>query len=106
MLDTPNESPIVPTEAIENTEVKRLTSGSLLARNTIWNLVGQVAPMCVALFAIPVLIRHIGTDRFAILTIAWMVVGYFSLFDLGLGRNDQFGRAKSWRKPAGGVAWP
>jgi O-antigen/teichoic acid export membrane protein len=40
----------------------------------------------VGLFAIPLLIRHIGTDRFGILTIAWMVVGYFSLFDLGLGR--------------------
>src|ERR1017187_9935825 len=63
-----------------------LTRGSLLARNTVWNLIGQVAPMAVALYAIPVLIHHIGTDRFGILTIAWMVVGYFSLFDLGLGR--------------------
>ena len=86
MLDTSNERSVVPTEAIENTEVKKLTSGSLLVRNTVWNLVGQVAPMSVGLFAIPLLIRRIGTDRFGILTIAWMVVGYFSLFDLGLGR--------------------
>jgi O-antigen/teichoic acid export membrane protein len=86
VLDTSNEMSVVPTEAIKDTEVKKLTSGSLLARNTVWNLLGQVAPMGVALFAIPMLIRHIGTDRFGILTIAWMVVGYFSLFDLGLGR--------------------
>jgi O-antigen/teichoic acid export membrane protein len=76
----------VSTKAIENSDVKELTRGSLLARNTLWNLLGQVAPMSVALFAIPMLIRRIGTDRFGILTIAWMVVGYFSLFDLGLGR--------------------
>jgi len=86
VLDTSNERSVVQTEAIEDNEVKKLTSGSLLARNTVWNLVGQIAPMSVGLFAVPLLIRHIGTDRFGILTIAWMVVGYFSLFDLGLGR--------------------
>jgi len=86
MLDAPNELPVIPPEPIVHSEVRKLTGGSLLARNTIWNLVGQVAPMGVALFAIPMLIRHIGTDRFGVLTLAWMVVGYFSLFDLGLGR--------------------
>lgn len=39
-----------------------------------------------AVFAIPVLIRALGTARFGVLTLAWMVVGYLSLFDLGLGR--------------------
>jgi len=63
-----------------------LTSGRTLARNTIWNLVGQGAPLLVALFAIPLLIKGLGTGRFGVLTLAWAVVGYFSLFDLGLGR--------------------
>lgn len=43
-------------------------------------------PLLVALIAIPLLIRGLGTDRFGVLTLAWMVIGYFSLFDLGLGR--------------------
>lgn len=86
MLDTSNEKSGITTEVIEDTEVEKLTNGSLLARNTVWNLVGQVAPLGAAFFAVPLLIRHIGTDRFGILTIAWIVVGYFSLFDLGLGR--------------------
>ena len=30
--------------------------------------------------------RGLGTDRFGILALAWMVLGYFSLFNLGLGR--------------------
>ncbi|MCD6486475.1 MAG: flippase [Syntrophobacterales bacterium] len=63
-----------------------LTSGRVLARNTICNLVGQIAPLLVALFAIPLLIKGLGTARFGVLTLAWVVVGYFSLFDLGLGR--------------------
>ena len=42
--------------------------------------------MMVALATIPALVRRLGTDRFGILTIGWAVLGYFSLFDLGLGR--------------------
>jgi O-antigen/teichoic acid export membrane protein len=63
-----------------------LTSGRLLAKNTIWNLVGSGAPMLVAVFCIPILIRGLGTDRFGVLTLAWALIGYASLFDLGLGR--------------------
>jgi len=63
-----------------------LTSGHRLARNVVWNLLGTGAPLLVAVFAIPVLIDGLGTARFGVLTLAWMVVGYFSLFDLGLGR--------------------
>src|SRR5213080_1256170 len=72
------------TEKVNNNN--RLTSGRLLARNTIWNLVGSGAPMIVAVFCIPVLIRGLGTDRFGVLTLAWALIGYASLFDLGLGR--------------------
>src|SRR5216110_3506099 len=63
-----------------------LTSGRLLARNTIWNLLGSGAPMVVAVFCIPILIRGLGKDRFGVLTLAWALIGYTSLFDLGLGR--------------------
>src|ERR1700719_1324905 len=63
-----------------------LTSGRLLARNTVWNLLGGGAPMIVAVFCIPILIRGLGTERFGILTLAWALIGYASLFDLGLGR--------------------
>jgi len=57
-----------------------------LARNSVFNLLGQGIPFLAALVAIPPLIRGLGTDRFGVLTLAWMVIGYFSLFDLGLGR--------------------
>src|SRR6266404_9379753 len=63
-----------------------LTSGRLLARNTIWNLIGNGAPMVVAVFCIPILIRGLGKERFGVLALAWALIGYASLFDLGLGR--------------------
>jgi O-antigen/teichoic acid export membrane protein len=63
-----------------------LTNGRLLARNTVYNLIGQVVPLIAAFFSIPFLIEGLGTDRFGVLTLAWMVIGYFSLFDMGLGR--------------------
>ncbi|NOY58370.1 MAG: oligosaccharide flippase family protein, partial [Calditrichaeota bacterium] len=66
--------------------VNKLTHTRLLARNTIYNLLGQVAPLIAAIFAIPLLIHNLGTSRFGVLTLAWMVLGYFGLFDLGLGR--------------------
>lgn len=42
--------------------------------------------MLVALVTIPILIRELGTERFGVLNLAWMTVGYFSVFDFGLGR--------------------
>jgi O-antigen/teichoic acid export membrane protein len=66
--------------------ISRLTGGRRLAHNVFWNLLGTGAPLLVGLFAIPKLIEGAGTARFGVLTLAWMVVGYFSLFDLGIGR--------------------
>lgn len=63
-----------------------LVSGSLLAKNTFWNVLGQGLPLLVGLVAIPMLVHGLGTDRFGVLAIAWMVIGYFSIFDFGLGR--------------------
>jgi O-antigen/teichoic acid export membrane protein len=63
-----------------------LTNGRLLARNAALNLAAQGVPMAVAIVTIPALIAGIGTDRFGVLTLAWIFLGYFSLFDLGLGR--------------------
>jgi O-antigen/teichoic acid export membrane protein len=63
-----------------------LTSGRLLARNTIWNLLGALLPMGVAVVSIPPLVNALGLDRFGLLSLAWVVIGYFSLFDAGIGR--------------------
>src|SRR3982075_2269289 len=63
-----------------------LTASRLLARNVVWNLIGNGAPMFVAVFSIPILIGGLGKERFGVLALAWALIGYASLFDLGLGR--------------------
>lgn len=65
---------------------KKLTGKQSLASNSIYSLIIQVMPILVAVFSIPALIKVLGTEKFGILTLAWMVISYFSLFDLGLGR--------------------
>jgi len=59
---------------------------SLLKRNSLWNLIGSVAPILLGAITIPYLIRQVGVETFGILTLVWALIGYFSLFDFGLGR--------------------
>jgi O-antigen/teichoic acid export membrane protein len=63
-----------------------LLHGRLLARNVVWNLIGSGSPLLVAFFSIPILIHKVGTDRFGVIALAWTLIGYSGLFDLGLGR--------------------
>lgn len=67
-------------------DVAARTGSRLLARNSALNLLGWVLPMAVALVTVPLLIRGLGAERFGILTVAWVVLGYFGLFDMGVGR--------------------
>ena len=60
--------------------------GGLLTRNAILNLLGQAIPLAVAVVAMPLVIHGLGPERYGILAMAWVVLGYFGMFDLGLGR--------------------
>ena len=61
-------------------------SAGLLTRGAMWNLTGFLLPLVVAVATMPWLIGNLGTERFGALTLAWVVLGYFGLFDLGIGR--------------------
>src|SRR5437588_3759456 len=61
-------------------------NGRLLAASALWSLAAQVIPAIAGVATIPFIVRGLGVERFGVLTLAWMVIGYFSLFDLGLGR--------------------
>lgn len=57
-----------------------------IKRNTLWNLAGSVVPLLIGIVTIPYIYKHIGIERIGVLTIIWALVGYFSIFDFGLGR--------------------
>ncbi len=58
----------------------------MLARNALLNLAGHAAPLLAALLLVPMLVSRLDAESFGFLALAWALVGYFSLFDLGLGR--------------------
>jgi len=77
--------------------------GGKLAKNTVLNFAGQVLPLFAGVILIPYIARRMGVDRFGLLGIIWVIFGYFSLMDLGLGRattkflaewltNEEWGR--------------
>jgi O-antigen/teichoic acid export membrane protein len=55
-------------------------------RNVAYNLAGQILPMAIAIVSLPMLARHAGTERLGFLGLAWALIGYFALLDLGLSR--------------------
>lgn len=57
-----------------------------LLKDYFWNLFGLTTPMIIGLFVIPKLIIGLGNELFGILSIIWILIGYFSVFDLGIGR--------------------
>lgn len=65
----------------------QLIGRRLLAKNSFFNLVGQAIPILVALAVIPILMRDLGMDRYSLLTLIWAILGYFALFDMGMGRS-------------------
>ncbi len=57
-----------------------------LKRNALWNLAGTAIPMVAGLALIPFTLNRLGSEAFGVLTLVWGLIGYFSVFDMGVGR--------------------
>ena len=62
------------------------TSGARVMRNTGLTLASIGIPLFSAFLVMPELTRNLGAARFGLLGLAWALLEYFSLFDVGLGR--------------------
>ena len=60
--------------------------GLVLARNAMYNFFTQVVVSVVAFASLPIIVRGLGDEAFGILALLWMVVGYFSILDFGVGQ--------------------
>ena len=58
----------------------------LLARNTAFNLSGEVIAVVIGAVCVPYVVKRLGAESFGILSLSWSFLAYITLFDLGLSR--------------------
>ena len=56
-----------------------------IIKNTIFNAFGRFWGILVGILLTPYIIRHIGLERYGILTLVGATTGYFGLLDFGIG---------------------
>lgn len=61
-------------------------NAEVIVKNSFFNLLGRYVPMAIALVVVPILVKGYGTDRYGLLSLSWVIIGYFGLLDMGIGR--------------------
>lgn len=75
-----------------------LTQGSRLAKNVSFSFLGKIFPLVAGVLSVPILIQNLGTDKFGVLAIIWLLIGYFGILDFGFSRSIIYELGKDIKK--------
>ncbi len=56
-----------------------------ISRNVVYSFGAQAATLLVAILCMPMLVHLFGVERIGVLSLVWVIVGYFSILDFGIG---------------------
>lgn len=57
-----------------------------LLKNSIFSLGAAVIPTVIGLVSVPLFVSTIGMERYGVMIVAWILLGYFGQADFGIGR--------------------
>lgn len=63
------------------------TKYTSIIKGSFYNILGYTLPLLFAFITIPILLNSLGTERFGLLNLIWIITGYSSFFDFGIGRS-------------------
>ena len=69
-------------------------SGKAFSANLVYNVFGALLPIVTSLGTVPFYIHQIGLARYGVVTISWVLLGYFGFLDFGLSRASANALAK------------
>lgn len=76
-----------------------------IKRNTAINLSGAMISLGVMFLTVPYMVHALGTERYGVMTVVWLLLGYFGFFDLGMGRATAFAIAKGGEQDRARIFW-
>ena len=69
-------------------------SRKAFSANLVYNVFGALLPIVTSLGTVPFYIHQIGLARYGVVTISWVLLGYFGFLDFGLSRASANALAK------------
>ncbi len=69
-------------------------SKKAFSANLVYNVFGSLLPLITSLGTVPFYIHQIGLARYGVVTISWVLLGYFGFLDFGLSRASANALAK------------